>query len=101
VFYCRQNPKEIGFSLELPKKAKGILRLYIIDPDNYQGGRKETIIVGGKTVATFDHFQEGRWIEVPADGKKTGEGNLSVQIVNARAGANAVLSKVEWVENKK
>ena len=59
------------------------------------GGRKETIIVGGEPVGTFDHFHEGRWIEVPV---KTADGKLSVQVVNARDGANAVLSKIEWIE---
>jgi hypothetical protein len=100
VFYCRQNSKELDFQLGLPKGAKGLLRLYIIDPDSYQGGRKESIVVGGNTVGVFEHFQEGRWIEVPIGPDKTADGKLSVQIVNAREGANAVLSKVEWVENK-
>jgi hypothetical protein len=98
VSYCRQNSKEFGFQLGLPKEAKGLLRLYIIDPDNYQGGRKETIVVGGDTVGTFEHFQDGRWIEVPVNSDKTVDGKLDVKIVNARDGANAVLSKVEWIE---
>jgi hypothetical protein len=98
VFYCRQDSKEFGFQLYLPKNAGGTLRLYIIDPDNFQGGRKETIIVGGNTVGTFEHFQDGRWVEVPVTSDKTADGNLSIQIVNAREGANAVLSKVEWQE---
>lgn len=98
VFYCRQNPKEIQLNLTMPEKVTGTLRLYIIDPDNYEGGRKETIIVGGTTVGTFDHFQAGRWIEVPVGADKTADGKLKVQVVNARDGANAVLSKAEWIE---
>lgn len=98
VPYCRQNPKEFSFNLELPKSAKGVLRLYIIDPDKYQGGRKETIVVGGETVGTFDHFENGRWVEVPVGPDKTADGKLDVQIINARQGANAVLSKIEWLE---
>jgi hypothetical protein len=100
VFYCRASPKELGFELTLPKKAKGILRLYIIDPDGSGDGRKETIIVGGETVGTFEHFQEGRWVEVPVVPDKTTEGTLSVQIVNALQRVNAVLSKVEWLEKQ-
>ena len=84
--------------MSLPKNVAGTLRLYIIDPDNYGGGRKETIIVGGDTVGTFDHFQTGRWIEVPVSTDKTMDGKLTVRVVNARDGANAVLSKVEWIE---
>ena len=55
-------------------------------------------MVGGETIGTFDHFQNGRWIEVPIDSEKTADGKLSIRIVNARDGANAVVSKVEWVE---
>ena len=62
------------------------------------GGRKETIIVGGNTVGTYDHFQNGQWVEVPVNTDMTAGGKLSVQIVNARDGANAVLSKIEWIE---
>jgi hypothetical protein len=100
VFYCRANQKEFGFDLKLPKGNKGILRLYIIDPDETGGGRKETIIVGGETIGTFEHFEDGRWVEVPVGPDKTPDGTLSVQIVNALEHANAVLSKVEWLEKQ-
>ena len=99
VFYCRQNSKEFGFQLSLPKGSTGLLRLYIVDPDYFQGGRKETIVVSGQRVGTFEHFYDG-----PVDWKcrlartKLQMGKLSVEIVNARKGANAVLSKVEWME---
>lgn len=98
VPYCRFNSKELGFNLNLPNNAKGVLRLYIVDPDKYQGGRKETIVVAGETVGTFDHFENGRWIEVPLGLDKTADGKVTVQIINARDGANAVLSKIEWLE---
>jgi len=54
--------------------------------------------VSGQRVGTFEHFYDGRWIEVPVGSDKTADGKLSVEIVNARKGANAVLSKVEWME---
>jgi len=98
VFYCRMAPGQLEADLYLPKGATGTLKLYIIDPDNFGGGRKETIVVGGETVGTFEHFQQGRWIEVPVGADKTGDGKLSIQIVNARKGANAVLSNVVWLE---
>lgn len=99
AYYCRQNSDELDFQVGLPKAAKGVLRLYIIDPDNFQGGRKETIIVGGKTVGTFDHFQNGKWVEAPVDSSETVDRRLTVRIVNARDGANAVVSKIEWIQN--
>jgi len=98
VFFCRQNPEELGFHLGLPAHAHGTLRLYIIDADRYMGGRKETIIVGSETVGTFENFQKGHWIEVPISSNKTANGRVDVRIVNARDGANAVLSKIEWLE---
>ncbi|MGH7941588.1 MAG: glycoside hydrolase family 172 protein [Limisphaerales bacterium] len=100
TYYCRQNSKELRFQLNSPRGAEGLLRLYIIDPDNYQGGRKETILVGGNTVGTFDHFQNGRWVEVPVDSNETAQGMLQVRIINARDGANAVVSKIEWMEKQ-
>ena len=100
TYYCRQNSKELRLQLNLPAHAAGALRLYIIDPDNYQGGRKESVVVGGKTIGTYDHFQDGRWIEVPVDSDETAVGTLSVRIVNARDNANAVLSKIEWSEKE-
>jgi hypothetical protein len=98
VFYCRMAPRQFEVDLNLPKGAKGTLRLYIIDPDNFQGGRKETIVVGGDTVGTFENFQQGRWIDVPVSAEKTADGKLTIQVVNARQGSNAVLSNIVWLE---
>jgi hypothetical protein len=98
VFYCRDSLQELGFQLNLPPHTQGVLRLYIIDADNYMGGRKETVMVGGKTVGTYDHFQDGQWVEVPVSSDETAGGKLNVQIANARDGANAVLSKIEWIQ---
>ena len=98
VFYCRAASRQFQLELDLPKGVKGSLRLYIIDPDNFGGGRKETIIVGGETVGTFGDFQQGRWIEVPVSAEKTAAGKLSIQVINARKGSNAVLSNIVWME---
>ncbi|HEY1787548.1 MAG TPA: glycoside hydrolase family 172 protein [Verrucomicrobiae bacterium] len=97
-FYGRMAPRQFEADLNLPKGAKGTLRLYITDPDNFQGGRKETIVVGGETVGTFENFQQGRWIDVPVGAEKTADGKLSIQVVNARNGSNAVLSDIMWIE---
>jgi hypothetical protein len=98
VFYCRMNKQQFQVDLNLPKGAKGTLRLYITDPDNFQGGRKETILVGGHTIGTFENFQRGRWIEVPVSAEKTADGKLNIQVINARKGSNAVLSNIIWLE---
>jgi hypothetical protein len=94
-----QNAVEFGLTLNLPKGHKGTLRLFIVDSDNFQGGRKETIVVGGEPVGTFENFQRGRWVEVPVGADKTADGKLEIRMTNAHPGlANAVVSKVEWVE---
>ncbi|HTB83496.1 MAG TPA: glycoside hydrolase family 172 protein [Candidatus Sulfotelmatobacter sp.] len=98
VFYCRLAPRQFEADINLPAGAKGTLRLYITDPDNFQGGRKETIVVGGDTVGTFENFQQGRWIDVPVSAEKTASGKLSIQVINARTGSNAVLSDIVWIE---
>ena len=100
TYYCRQNWKEFGFQVGIPAHAAGTLRLYIIDPDNFDGGRKESVVVGDKTIGTYDHFQEGRWIEAPVGSDETADGKLNVRILNAKDNANAVLSKIEWVEKE-
>ena len=91
-------PHQFEVDLNLPKGAKGTLRLYITDPDSFQGGRKETITVGGDTVGTFENFQHGCWIDVPVSAEKTADGKLSIQVANARKGSNAVLSNIIWLE---
>ena len=98
VFYCRMDKHQFKAELHLPKGAQGTLRLYIIDPDNFQGGRKETIVAGGDNVGTFENFQTGRWINVSIGADKTAEGKLTIQVINARKGSNAVLSDILWIE---
>jgi Protein of unknown function (DUF2961) len=97
-FYCRMAPHQFEADLNLPKGVSGTLRLYITDPDNYQGGRKETIVVGGETIGTFENFQQGRWIDVPVSSEKSADGKLSIQVINARQGSNVVLSDIMWIE---
>jgi hypothetical protein len=98
TFYCRMALRQFAVDLNVPKGAKGTLRLYIIDPDNHEGGRKETIVVGGETVGTYENFQAGRWIDVPVSAEKTADGKLSIQVINARRISNVVLSNIVWLE---
>jgi hypothetical protein len=98
VPYARSDDHEVHVQLDVPRGNQGVLRLYILDSDNYGGGRKETIVVGGNTVGAYDNFQQGRWIEVPVGPEKTTDGKLSIQVLNNNEKANAVLSKLEWVE---
>ena len=40
VYHCRAGNDEVEIELSVPKGTKGTVRLYIIDPDNFEGGRK-------------------------------------------------------------
>lgn len=97
-FYGRMAPRQFEADLSLPKGASGTLHLYITDPDNFQGGRKENIVVAGDTIGTFENFQKGRWIDVPVSSEKTADGKLPIKIINARDSSNVVLSDIMWIE---
>jgi D-arabinan exo alpha-(1,3)/(1,5)-arabinofuranosidase (non-reducing end) len=97
VYYCRADDKELRIQLTVPKGARGLLRLYVIDPDNFHGGRKETITVAGKSLGEFHDFQDGRWLECAMSPEQTADGKIVIRVRNARQGANAVLSIIEWV----
>jgi len=100
VFHCRADNNEVQIELTVPKEAEGTLRLFIIDPDNFEGGRKQEIFLGDKSIGTFDKFQEGRWVEAKVTGDMTADGKLMVKAVNRAGKSNAVISKIEWVSPK-
>jgi len=100
VYYCRQDPKDLALELTVPKGVAGAVRMFIIDSDNFMGGRRETLLVGGKPAGTFENFQNGRWVEVAVTPEQTSDGKLSVHALNGRDDANAVISKLEWLENQ-
>jgi hypothetical protein len=100
VYYCRADDKELQLELTVPKSARGLLRLYVIDPDNFEGGRRETITVAGKSLGEVHDFQEGRWLEFAIGPEQSTDGKIPIRVRNARQGANAVLSIIEWVGSR-
>jgi hypothetical protein len=100
VYHCRADDKELRMELSVPKAAKGTLRLYVIDPDSFQGSRKEEVLVAGKSLGTVEQFQEGRWLEQPISPAESAEGKILIQVRNLRQGSNVVLSIIEWVAAK-
>jgi hypothetical protein len=101
VYHCRAGNDETVIELTVPKEASGTVRVYLIDPDNFEGGRKQTLSIAGDSLGTVEKFTEGRWLEHRVGAEKTAEGKVLVRATNAREGANAVLSIVEWVEDRK
>jgi hypothetical protein len=97
VYHARADEKEVRIELDVPKGSAGIVRVYVIDPDEYQGGRKEKVIIAGHELPVLGGFVEGRWVEQAVSAGETREGKVLVQAVNAREEGNAVISIVEWM----
>jgi hypothetical protein len=99
-YYCRSGAKAIEMTLRVPPGSRGTVRLHFLDPDRFQGGRKQAVSVAGKSAGTFEEFVAGRWLEVPLSAAATAGGTVPIRVENAREVGNAVLSVVQWVEGK-
>jgi len=97
VFHCRADNKEVQIELSVPKQAKGKVRVYVVDPDNFEGGRKQSMTIAGQSLGVVERFQEGRWLEQVVAAT---DGKVLIQAHNAREGSNAVISIIEWIEAK-
>jgi len=100
VYHCRASEEEVEIELTVPERATGTVRLFVIDPDNFQGGRKQTMTVGEKSLGLVENFQEGRWLEHKLAGEETADGKVLIKATNAGQGSNAVISVVEWLGAK-
>jgi hypothetical protein len=100
VYHCRAANDELQIELTTPKGAKGAVRLFAIDPDDFQGGRRQNVTVAGKSLGLVKGFQEGRWLEKEMAATDTASGKVLITASNARQGSNAVISIVEWVERE-
>jgi hypothetical protein len=100
VYHCRADDQDLRIELTAPKGTEGTVRLYVIDPDNFQGGRKQTVTVAGHSLGVVENFQEGRWLEQHITPKDSGDARILVEARNARDVSNAVISIIEWVEAK-
>jgi len=100
VYHCRADEKDVQIELTVPKGAEGKVRVYVIDPDEFQGGRKQEVTIAGTSLGVIEKFQDGRWLEQRLDSGDTAGGKVLIEAHNAREGSNAVISIVEWVEGK-
>jgi hypothetical protein len=96
IKHCWNDAQRLEFDILTPAKASGTLKLFILDGD--QRGREETITVEGRPVGRFDHFEAGRWVEVPVSADDAADGRVSVAITPQKG--NAVVSLVRFVETK-
>jgi hypothetical protein len=81
------DSNEISLRLAFAHAYTGNLHLYAVDWDSH--ARRETITVGGKTVALSSDFSQGAWVTFPISVPAGGSVSISVA---RTAGANAVLS---------
>jgi hypothetical protein len=96
VYHCRADEKELAVDLIVPKGATGRLRLYIIDPDSFRGGRRQTITAGSHELGKFGGFQRGKWVETDISAQMTAEGTLPIRAKSLNG--NAVISIIEWIK---
>ncbi len=103
VYHCRAsspaNP-QVEIELAVPAGAEGTVRVFLIDRDNFQGGRKQEVTIADKSLGTIGHFQQGRWLEQRLSASDTSAGKIPILAKNLNKEANAVISKIEWVEKK-
>ena len=97
VYHARAANDSLELELTVPKGASGVVRIFVIDSDNFEGGRKERLSVGDHDLGAVENFQDGKWLEQNLTSDQTADGRVIVRAVNARKGSNAVISIVEWV----
>lgn len=97
VYHCRANARTLRIALAVPANVSGMLRLFMIDPDHFGGGRNQKVRVDGKEFETLSEFYEGKWIEIPITEKESADGRLEISAENLKADSNAVVSQVEFI----
>jgi hypothetical protein len=98
VYHARADNREVNIELSVSKNASGLLRVYVVDADTFDGGRKEKIALGDEKPRLIENFTDGQWLERRIPSAETADGKISIRATNDRKGANAVISIVEWVE---
>jgi len=99
VNHCWADKESLEFEITCPKGAAGTLRLFIIDGDNFDGGRKESVSVAGRVIGQYESFQQGQWLDAPVSAADTAQGGIPVIIKNLRSGSNVVVSLIRFVAN--
>jgi hypothetical protein len=97
VYHARAGNEEVEIDLTVPPGASGTVRVFMIDPDDFEGGRKQTVSIAGESLGTIEKFTDGRWLQQLVTPAQTATGKILVRAANARKGSNAVISIVELV----
>jgi len=97
VYHCRAGDDVLRIELSVPREAQGKVRIYVIDPDHFEGGRKQTVSVEAQSLGVIEEFVEGRWLERVVKSSDSPDGKVVIEAHNTREGSNAVISIVEWI----
>ena len=81
----------------MPKGAAGTVRVFVTDPDTFQGGRKEEVFAAGQSLGLVQNIEQGKWLEKRLTAEQTARGQVLVRAVNRNPESNAVISMIEWV----
>jgi hypothetical protein len=98
VYHCLSDDQELRIELTVPRREAGRLRLFILDPDSFKGGRKQRLTVGGRELGEFSGFQQGKWVETDITPDMSAQGTLPIVAKNVNG--NAVISVIEWVKSR-
>ncbi len=98
VYHARADNQAVEIELQIPKQTAGVARVFVIDPDNFEGGRKERLTIAGDDLGQVENFSDGKWLEQQLNPQQTSEGKVLVRATNSRQKANAVISIIEWIE---
>lgn len=79
-----------------PAGQTGTLRVFVIDPDRFVGGRNERLTLDGREFAVVSDFKNGKWIETRVTAAETADGQIVLAAENFSPDSNAVFSIVEW-----
>ncbi len=96
IKHCWADGTSLEFDITCPKGASGTLRLFILDGDNFTGGRRQSVSVEGRLIGEYESFQAGKWIEVPVSASDTADGRIPVVMKNLKPGSNAVVSIIRF-----
>jgi hypothetical protein len=97
VYHCRSDVKEVVIEVAVPPKAEGTLRVYVIDPDNFMGGRRQQMHMAERDLGEIRDFQAGRWLETHITPELSESGKVLIRARNLNSRGNATVSIVEWV----
>lgn len=96
IKHCWADYHSLQFTIVCPPGSQGTLRLFLLDGDNFAGGRRQAVYVNGRLVGEYQNFHEGHWVDVPVSALDTASERIHVTMKNLKPGSNAVVTYVRF-----